>query len=221
MIDRLFHRRGPHRWRRTARAAAETELDPLRRRRTRARQLRTQLNRLLHAVEGRLALTQIDANAFPKPYGSDWSWRPELWRGSLPIAGLSSVETKSMFGTEVALFHDCPCRNSPSANAATPTKTTPRPTGSPWTSSSSTARSFLWRSISPPRGGWAHPQPPDPGHRGHRDGKTDEDHGTTQCQTWAQQRVEKAWFDLIFEATGMNRVPIRDPTIPRLPRAGF
>ena len=81
---------------------------------------RTQLDRLLHVAEGRIAQPQIGANAFPKPYGTDWSWRPELWLGPLPITGLSSVETKSMLGTEVTLFHDCPlseltlrqCRNT-------------------------------------------------------------------------------------------------------------
>ncbi len=49
----------------------------------------------------------IGSNAFPKPHGTDWSWRPALWREPLAMPGMSSVESKSMLGSEVALFHDC------------------------------------------------------------------------------------------------------------------
>lgn len=107
MMDRLFQARARRRWRRAAHDAEKTDLTELRRQRNDARQLRTHLDRLIHIAEGRLALPRIGTSYFPKPHGTDWSWRPDLWRGPLPVPGLSSVPTKSMLGDQVTLFHDC------------------------------------------------------------------------------------------------------------------
>ncbi|SFD86723.1 hypothetical protein SAMN04488523_103151 [Sulfitobacter brevis] len=95
------------RWAIAARKAGTTDLPALRRQRSRARQLKTHLDRLLHIADERLALPMIGSSSFPKPHNADWAWRPELWRGPLPMPGLSSVKTKSMLGSEVTLFHDC------------------------------------------------------------------------------------------------------------------
>ena len=107
ILDRLFHARALGRWRRAARRAGTATLGDLRLQRNQARQLRTHLDRLIHVADGRLALPMIGSSFFPRPHGTDWSWRPELWRGPLPVPGLSSVPTKSMLGAEVTLFHDC------------------------------------------------------------------------------------------------------------------
>ncbi len=69
--------------------------------------LRTHLDRLIHVADERLALPAVGSTSFPRPHNADWAWRPELWRGPLPKPGMSSVETKSMLGNEVTLFHDC------------------------------------------------------------------------------------------------------------------
>jgi len=106
-LDRLFHGRSLRKWRRRARAANDTPLSTLRAQRNQARQLRTHLDRLIHVADGRLALPQIGTSYFPKPHGTDWAWRPALWRGPLPVPGLSSVASKSRLGEEVTLFHDC------------------------------------------------------------------------------------------------------------------
>lgn len=106
-LDRLFHTRAVRRWRRAARVSNQTKLSDLRMQRNQARQMRAHLDRLIHVADGRLALPMIGSSFFPKPHGTDWSWRPELWRGPLPVPGLSSVPTKSMLGAEVTLFHDC------------------------------------------------------------------------------------------------------------------
>ena len=95
------------RWARAARHAASADLSTLRSQRMRARQLKTHLDRLIHTADERLALPMIGSTSFPKPHNADWAWRPELWRGPLPTPGLSSVQTKSMLGDEVTLFHDC------------------------------------------------------------------------------------------------------------------
>ncbi len=107
VLDKLFHTRAVQRWRRAASHAADTDLSALRVQRNRARELRAHLDHLVHVADGRLALPRIGSSFFPKPHGTDWSWRPEVWRGPLPVPGISSVPTKSMLGHEVTLFHDC------------------------------------------------------------------------------------------------------------------
>ncbi|KAE9632317.1 hypothetical protein FEE96_00630 [Parasedimentitalea maritima] len=107
ILDRLLHRRALRHWRRDAHLADHAPLSDLRNQRNRAHQLRAHLNQLLHVAEGRLALPQIGSSYFSKPQGTDWSWRPALWRGPLPEPGISSVPSKSKLGDEVQLFHDC------------------------------------------------------------------------------------------------------------------
>lgn len=106
-LDGKVFSRNIQRWARAARKAAETDLPILRRQRNRARQLKTHLDRLIHTADERLALPMIGSTSFPRPHNADWAWRPELWRGPLPTPGMSSVQTKSMLGDEVTLFHDC------------------------------------------------------------------------------------------------------------------
>lgn len=107
IMDRLMHLRSLRRWRAAAEDSSRAPLSELRRQRNQARQLRTHLDRLIHTADGRLALPQIGSSFFPRPHGTDWSWRPGLWRGPLPERGLSSVATKARLGEEVQLFHDC------------------------------------------------------------------------------------------------------------------
>lgn len=106
-LDSRMYAQSVMRWARAARHAVTTDLSTLRRQRMRARQLKTHLDRLIHTAEERLALPMIGSTSFPKPHNADWAWRPQLWRGPLPTPGLSSVQTKSMLGDEVTLFHDC------------------------------------------------------------------------------------------------------------------
>ncbi|MEO0669765.1 MAG: DUF6478 family protein [Pseudomonadota bacterium] len=106
-LEKIAHRQAMRRWARAARNAGATAISELRNRRNAARLLRTHLDRLIHRADERLALPAIGSTSFPKPHNADWSWRPELWRGPLGQPGMSSVETKSMLGDEVTLFHDC------------------------------------------------------------------------------------------------------------------
>ncbi|KPD13312.1 DUF6478 family protein [Phaeobacter sp. 11ANDIMAR09] len=106
-LSKLFHRRTLRRWKQVAAQAAKVPLPQLRQQRNQAQALRGQLDRMIHIAEGRLALPQIGSSFFPRPHGTDWSWRPELWRGPMPTPGLSSVPSKSKLGEEISLFHDC------------------------------------------------------------------------------------------------------------------
>ncbi|WP_204112974.1 DUF6478 family protein [Shimia biformata] len=107
LIQRLYQKGLARYWARAARNAQSTDLATLRQQRSRARKLRQHLNSLISIAEGRLALPMIGSSAFPKPHGTDWSWRPLLWREPLPMRGMSAVENKEMLGDEVTLFHDC------------------------------------------------------------------------------------------------------------------
>jgi hypothetical protein len=107
LLDWVIHRRSLRRWGRAARNAPAMKHSQLRLERGRARKLRYFLNELITVADNRLALPMIGSNAFPKPHGTDWSWRPALWREPLPMPGMSSVQSKSMLGSEVTLFHDC------------------------------------------------------------------------------------------------------------------
>lgn len=107
ILKRGLFRMSLRRWSSSARRAKQTKLSQLRAERAEARKLKTQLDRLIHVADDRLALPMIGSHAFDKPFDADWAWRPELWRGSLETPGMSSAQTKSMLGREVTLFHDC------------------------------------------------------------------------------------------------------------------
>ncbi|MFP3384790.1 DUF6478 family protein [Tritonibacter scottomollicae] len=95
------------RWQAAVRKAPDAGLARLRQQRNEARKLRARLDQLIHIADGQLALPRIGSSYFARPHGTDWSWRPELWRGPLPLAGVSSAPSKTPLGHEVKLFHDC------------------------------------------------------------------------------------------------------------------
>jgi len=107
ILDRILHRRALRRWGRMVRRAPGLDMAALRLGRGRARQLRAVLDRFLNLADERLALPLVGSNAFQKPLHSDWAHRPSLWRGPISPPGQASAETKSRFGDEVTLFHDC------------------------------------------------------------------------------------------------------------------
>ncbi|QQA42625.1 DUF6478 family protein [Pelagovum pacificum] len=106
-MEKVLHGANLRRWRRSARQAWSEKLSVLREKRSRARALRMQLDELLYVADERLALPLIGNTAFPRPRGTDWSWRPQLWRGPIGSKGMAPVETREMFGDEVTVFHDC------------------------------------------------------------------------------------------------------------------
>lgn len=107
VIDIFAHRMSLRRWARAASRAARVDLESLRKDRARARQLSERLDTLLRVADSRLALPRIGSDSFPLPPGTDWSWRPLLWRMPLHRKGDAGVETRSKLGEEITLFHDC------------------------------------------------------------------------------------------------------------------
>jgi len=107
-LDRFAQKRALSRWKDLARSAHGSELSQLKSQRDAARDLRGSLNELIHVADGRLALPRIGSNLFPRPSGTLWAWRPQIWRGPLGQKGIASVKTKTQLGEEVGVFHDCP-----------------------------------------------------------------------------------------------------------------
>jgi hypothetical protein len=107
-IGRRLRSDGLRRWTRWARAASDTDLPELRERRIEARRLKARLDSFLHVADARLALPLIGNTAFPRPAGADWAWRPDPWRGPLPVQGVAAVESKTALGRGATLYHDCP-----------------------------------------------------------------------------------------------------------------
>lgn len=107
ILDRYRQKSVMRRWERLAHEAGAMRLSRLRQIRARALQLRQLLDRVLFVADGRLTLPLVGSNAFQKPLHSDWAWRPQLWRGPIFPPGQAAAETKSSFGDEVTLFHDC------------------------------------------------------------------------------------------------------------------
>ena len=106
-FDGKLFSRTIQRWARAARAAATTDMPTLRRQRMRARALKVHLDKLIYTADARLTQPMDGSTDFAKPHNADWAWRPEAWRGPLAKPGLSSVQSKSMLGDEITLFHDC------------------------------------------------------------------------------------------------------------------
>jgi len=107
LVDWIVHRRGVRRWARAARLAPDMPLSELRRERSLASKLLYSLTEMVAVADNRLALPMIGSNAFSKPHGTDWAWRPSLWCLPLPSPGMSSAPSKSKLGDELTLFHDC------------------------------------------------------------------------------------------------------------------
>lgn len=103
----LLHQRTLRRWSAAVRTAQKAELASLRAQRQSARALRNKLDELIFVADSRLGLPRIGSNAFSRPTGTDWSWRPKLWRGPLAQKGLAGVESKTAVGDEITVFHDC------------------------------------------------------------------------------------------------------------------
>lgn len=107
-VEGWLQRRTEERWARLAEAAPGLESHELRALRTEARGMRRQLDRVLQAADARLAVPSLGAGLPQMPPGTDWTWRPDLWRGALADPGAVALGERTALGEGVALYHDCP-----------------------------------------------------------------------------------------------------------------
>ncbi len=106
-LDRFLQRRLTSRWAAVAEQAPSLPAEALVRLRGRARGMKRHLDRVIHEADHRLALPVIGSNAMRRPLGTDWAWRPDLWRGTIPVPGQSSVMSRTEICPGATLFHDC------------------------------------------------------------------------------------------------------------------
>ncbi|WP_417258305.1 DUF6478 family protein [Celeribacter sp.] len=107
LLERRINRITLARWARRGKDASSLDLENLRDLRHQARKLRSKLDDFLFTADGRLALPLIGSNAMQLPLYTDWSYRPEIWRGPIQPRGQASVQTKTPIGSEAMIFHDC------------------------------------------------------------------------------------------------------------------
>ena len=250
VIDAVMHARVLRRWSRAARKAPTAELQTLRVQRQQARDLSSRLAELIHVADSRLALPRIGSNAFARPGGTLWSWRPQLWRGPLARKGMTAVASRTTLGDEVTLFHDCEI----SELTLRQVRNTREEDLAPFGLRIDVFRfdgSFLSLVLD---------MPPEAVHGMSKRhilrlsaiievekpleifARLNIQHGPnteTMVQELARQRgetivefdlaytdlnekrIEKAWLDLIFEGPEMNQITLRDVTVCRYPRAEF
>ena len=106
-IGRLLHKRMLGRWGRLADAAEGMDAENLRALRVRARAIRRELDRIILEADHRLALPVIGSNAMRKPLGTDWAWRPDLWRAAIAAPGTASAAAQTTVCEGTSVFHDC------------------------------------------------------------------------------------------------------------------
>ena len=106
-FEKRLNRLATGRWARRAKMAEHLDLQSLRRLRRQARMLRGMLEQFMFVADSRLALPLIGSNAKQLPLYTDWSHRPELWRGPLNSKGGVAMASNVELGSEVRLFHDC------------------------------------------------------------------------------------------------------------------
>ena len=107
LIENALHRRALRRWGKARQDAPTASFEILRKWRSRARSLRRNLDMVIFEADHRLALPVIGSNVIRKPMGTDWAWRPMLWKGPLPAPGMASVPGKAQICDGTTIFHDC------------------------------------------------------------------------------------------------------------------
>ncbi len=107
LIGRLLQRRVRRGWELLADTADELALHDLKRYRGMARRLERPLGRFIHKADRRLAQPVSGTGAIQTPIGTDWNWRPELWRGPITPRGQATVASGMALGGQVTVFHDC------------------------------------------------------------------------------------------------------------------
>ncbi|MFN3282190.1 MAG: DUF6478 family protein, partial [Tabrizicola sp.] len=107
-IEAWHQRRTEARWARLAEVASGLDPSELRALRSDARGLRRSLDRVMLAADARLAVPPLGAGLPQMPLGTDWGWRPDLWRVALAEPGAVASGERTALGEGLALYHDCP-----------------------------------------------------------------------------------------------------------------
>jgi hypothetical protein len=108
LLDDWHLRRARSYWVRAAAAAPDAPAFALRAQRTEARELRRQIDRLIHAADHQLSGPPLGAALLRMPLGTDWTWRADAFRAALPQPGAVAEAERTQISDDLALYHDCP-----------------------------------------------------------------------------------------------------------------
>ncbi len=250
LLDGILHRRAMRRWERAGREVRTAALFELRRLRRQAGQLRRRLDRVIHEADGRLALPLIGSDTIEKPLHTDWTWRPQPWRGPLRPPGIAAIRLREGIGDSLRVFHDCPLAELSLRQLRNTRTDDLAPFGLvldvfgfegsflslvldlPGQALQGLTRRHLLR-----MGLVAEMEQPLEifARLNIRHGPNSEQlvrelqftYGKSEIDfdlaytSMNEKRLERAWVDLIFESPRMNRIHLRDITFSRRPRAAF
>ncbi len=107
-LERWHLRKLQARWAHAAATAPEMDSFDLRALRAEAKGMRRLIDRVVQAADMRLGTPALGAALPQLPLGTDWSWRPDAWRGPLPEPGAVARGDRTPIGEDRALYHDCP-----------------------------------------------------------------------------------------------------------------
>lgn len=107
-LEAWHQRRVEGRWVRIAAEAERLDSFEARALRAEAKGLRRHLDRAMQAADARLTVPSLGAGLPQMPLGTDWSWRPDFWRGALSEPGSIAAGDRTALGENLALYHDCP-----------------------------------------------------------------------------------------------------------------
>lgn len=113
LLDRWHLRRARDYWARAAETVTGAEPFARRDLRVEARQMRRQIDRLLHLADHQPASPQpaspLSGAGRPRPaLGTDWIWRPDVWCGPLSQPGAVVDAARKPVSDDITLHHDCP-----------------------------------------------------------------------------------------------------------------
>ncbi|OYX18744.1 MAG: hypothetical protein B7Z04_11470 [Rhodobacterales bacterium 32-66-9] len=226
-LEGWHQRRTEERWAWLAEAAPGLESFDLRAVRAEARGMRRQLDRVTQAADARLSVPALGSGLPQMPLGTDWYWRSDLWRGALAEPGAVAGGDRTALGDGVALYHDCPLgevvvrqvRNArpedraPYGLAIEGLKARHLVRAELAIDSDRPVKAFTRLNI---KHGPNLAQPvsalPEQG----RDKLAEFDLAYADLN---EQRIERAWIDLILNDVAFTRIVIRDVVVSRRPRA--
>lgn len=107
LLEKLFQQRTLRGLARATRDAVRMTPGILRHERHGTPLLHDRMGNVIHRAEEGADASCAGVGSIPAPYNADWAWRPELWCGPLAIPGISPVQNKAMLGREITVFHDC------------------------------------------------------------------------------------------------------------------
>ena len=107
IIGRFLHRRAIARWKAAIGQAGDVDLGNLETQSQMAQKMLRQVRDFQTEAQTRLMLPRPGSTTFPRPSGTDWSWRPKAWRVAIEQGGIAPARPKDSLTDEVLIFHDC------------------------------------------------------------------------------------------------------------------